>query len=385
MKETLAGLADAVRRGLPRRLQASLFGRPRGLVSIEDCRSALDGPVEWLRTDDTARGVEPATMEDTLHWKFETPYYRHRRHSDVWRARLTDGYIRAGRYVLTPDHRLIEEAISEHAVQMGVHRGLATRHPFVDQTQYRRVALLGTPWTGSHFHWLFDVLPRTKILAESGVSVHEINHYAIPEAPHPAHLEALRHLGIGDGQLIQMGPTDRIYVEDLILPSLPERRGNPPAWACRFLRDRFLPLADEASVERPNRIYVGRRGTREVTNQNAVDAVLARHGIATVHPGEHSLGAQVALFQNADLVVGPHGAGLANVVFAAPGTHVVEIFSPNYVNVCNASVASRLDLRYAYLIGEGERPPSGVDPFHVYEDITVDVERLDRWLRSWCG
>jgi capsular polysaccharide biosynthesis protein len=179
-----------------------------------------------------------------------------------------------------------------------------------------------------------------------------------------------------------MGPTDRIYVEDLILPSLPERRGNPPAWACRFLRDWFLPLADEASVERPSRIYVGRRGTREVTNQNAVDAVLARHGITTVHPREHSLGVQVALFQNADLVVGPHGAGLANIVFAASGTQVVEIFSSNYVNVCNASIASRLDLHYSYLIGKGERPPSGVDPFHVYEDITVEVEQLDQWLCS---
>ena len=67
-------------------------------------------------------------------------------------------------------------------------------------------------------------------------------------------------------------------------------------------------------------------------------------------------------------------------MFASPETKVVEIFSPNYVNVCNASIASRLDLQYSYLIGKGERPPLGVDPFHVYEDITADVARLDQWL-----
>jgi len=383
MREKLGGFATTVRRGLPRQLQASLFGRPQGLVSIEECRSALNGPIEWLSTDETSRGTEPATMEETLHWKFRTPYYQKRRHSDVWVARLKDGYIRAGRYALTPDYRLVEEAISEHAVQMGMHQGLATRRPLISQTQYRRVALLGTPWAGSHFHWLFDVLPRMGILAESGVPERGIGHYAIPQTAHAPYLQALRHLGVGDGQLIQMGPTDRIYVEDLLLPSLPERRGNPPAWVCRFLRDRLLPLADGASTEWPERIYVERHGTREVTNQGDVDEVLVRHGITTIRPEEYSLGAQVALFQNAELIVGPHGAGLANIVFASPGTQVVEIFSPNYVNVCNASIASRQDLRYSYLIGEGERPPAGVDPFHVHEDITVDVKRLDQWLCSF--
>lgn len=119
-----------------------------------------------------------------------------------------------------------------------------------------------------------------------------------------------------------------------------------------------------------------------MANQNVVDEVLTRHKIKTVHPEEHSFRKQVALFENADLIVGPHGAGLANIVFAVPETPVVEIFSPNYVNVCNASIASRIDLRYSYLIGNGERPPSGVDPGHVHEDITVDVEQLDRWLSS---
>jgi hypothetical protein len=76
MREKLVGLATTVRRRLPRQLQASLFGRPQGLVSIEECRAALDGPIEWLRTDETSRGTEPATVEDTLHWKFRTPYYK---------------------------------------------------------------------------------------------------------------------------------------------------------------------------------------------------------------------------------------------------------------------------------------------------------------------
>lgn len=384
MKETLAELADAVRRRLPRQLQASFFGRPRGLVSIEECGAALDGPVECLRTDDTSRGVEPATMEDTLHWKFQTPYYRRRHHSDVWVARLEKGFIRAGRYALNPDFQLIEDVISEHAVQRDLAGGFATRRPFLHRTTFRHVALLGTHWCDSHFHWLLDVLPRVGILAESSVSADEVDRYAIPDTTIPPHVDALRHLGIRDEECLWMGPRDRIAVADLILPSLPERRGSPPAWAVTFLRDRFLPRAVPPE-ECPERVYVERRGTRRVTNQDAVDEVLTRHNIKKVHPEEHSFREQVALFKNAELVVGPHGAGLANIVFAAPETRVVEIFSPNYVNVCNSTIASRLGLQYSYLIGTGERPPAGVDPGHVFEDITVDVGQIDRWLQLHYG
>ena len=34
---------------------------------------------------------------------------------------------------------------------------------------------------------------------------------------------------------------------------------------------------------------------------------------------------QVALHQRADVIIGVHGAGLANVLWARPGCHVVEV------------------------------------------------------------
>jgi capsular polysaccharide biosynthesis protein len=53
---------------------------------------------------------------------------------------------------------------------------------------------------------------------------------------------------------------------------------------------------------------------------------------------------QIALFQDAECVVAPHGAGLANLVFA-PETAVVELFAadyivPHYYLLCKAVGAS---------------------------------------------
>jgi len=42
--------------------------------------------------------------------------------------------------------------------------------------------------------------------------------------------------------------------------------------------------------------------------------------------GTMSVLEQIELFSNADVVIGTHGAGLANILFCKPNTKVIEIF-----------------------------------------------------------
>lgn len=380
-KDTLGALVTRARRRLPAHLQAAYFGRPRGYVSLANHSRTANCSVEWVRRGGVSCGAPPTTVEEALHWKFETPYYRERHHTPIWVARLNNAFVRGGRYVLTPDYYLIEDVTNAHAVHPGLPRGLATRRPFMTRETHHAVVPLGTHWCTNHFHWFMDVLPRVGILSECGILPDPALRYAIPASVSATHREALRYLGIPEEQLLRMGPSERLQVEHLILPSLPERRGNPPAWACRFLRERLLPFASHIP-RGPQRIYVERLGKRRVLNQSAVDAVLSAHGLTKVHPEDYTLMQQIALFRDADLIVGPHGAGMATTVFASPGAQVVEIFSPNYVNVCNAAIASRLNLQYAYVLGKGKRPPAGVDPFRVFDDITADVRELDQLLSA---
>ena len=50
----------------------------------------------------------------------------------------------------------------------------------------------------------------------------------------------------------------------------------------------------------------------------------------------------------------PHGAGLTNLVWCAPHTKVLEIFSPLYVNLCYWAIASVTQADYYYLLGNAE-------------------------------
>jgi hypothetical protein len=78
--------------------------------------------------------------------------------------------------------------------------------------------------------------------------------------------------------------------------------------------------------------------------------------------------------------VAPHGAGLANLVFAPPGAGVVELFARDYVNECFWALATTVDgLRYRYLVGDGS-PSRPRRNGGVASDIRADPPQVLRLL-----
>lgn len=54
--------------------------------------------------------------------------------------------------------------------------------------------------------------------------------------------------------------------------------------------------------------------------------ICSKQGDLSVTTEDLSLIEQIVLFHNAEIIVAPHGAGLVNLLFARPGTKVIELF-----------------------------------------------------------
>jgi hypothetical protein len=67
-------------------------------------------------------------------------------------------------------------------------------------------------------------------------------------------------------------------------------------------------------------------------------------------------------------------SGLTNLVFCRPGTGIVALFPPTYINPCYWVLADHLGLRYHACWGEGEIPPEP-PPGH----------NVDEWFWSFVG
>jgi capsular polysaccharide biosynthesis protein len=99
-----------------------------------------------------------------------------------------------------------------------------------------------------------------------------------------------------------------------------------------------------------------------------------------IDPGALTVAEQVRAFAEAEWVISPHGAGLANLAFASPGASVIEMFPPDYVQTCYWKLASAVPgLGYRYLVGVGKPPRNGMMN-GAGSDITVDLGALSRML-----
>jgi hypothetical protein len=96
------------------------------------------------------------------------------------------------------------------------------------------------------------------------------------------------------------------------------------------------------------KIYIARTDapTRRMRNESALIAELSLRGFEIFIPGEHTLAEQIRKFRGAYLVLGPHGAGMTNVVFCEPGTIVYELLPSHYTNACFCNLAYLCGLRY---------------------------------------
>jgi hypothetical protein len=226
-----------------------------------------------------------------------------------------------------------------------------------------------------------DALPRLEILQRAGsIPWSGIDHLLIGEGCR-AIRESLRLLGFDDSKHVVTRRDTHFACDSLIVPSFHGAPGNVPPWAIEFLRKQFLTSLPLPGSKR--RIYVSRSKAsgRRITNEEEILPIFASRGFARVELEEISLSAQIALFAEAEAVVAPHGAGLTHLIWCAPQTKILEVFSPLYVNLCYWSIASVVEADYYYLLGSEEGVVDDVnDSRYFLENISVDPAALEQAL-----
>lgn len=207
------------------------------------------------------------------------------------------------------------------------------------------LVVISGAYSNNYFHWLFDTLPRLgKFLSSSEDDCLYLNQYRLFQR------ETLQLLDIPTEKIIsaEMNPhlkVDRLSVPSLPMPPLP---APPSVWrppvvseeACVFLRDWLSPaVSSDCETGSWRKIFVMRQGSRAILNWTEMKNVLLSFGFRVVSLESMGVADQIRVFRAAEVIVGVHGAGLANLVFCVPGTLVVELMPtawrmPYYWSLC---------------------------------------------------
>ena len=146
----------------------------------------------------------------------------------------------------------------------------------------------------------------------------------------------------------------------------------------RALAKLFLKHYDIAAPapDAGKRLYISREGAelRKPKNEAQLMKMLSRYGFESYDTAKLPFAEQARLFQSADVVVAPHGAALANLMFCRPHTKVLEFFPANYRDDCFLRLSKAMELEYHYHFGErGDFPKL---PFR------MDEESLETLVRA---
>ena len=241
--------------------------------------------------------------------------------------------------------------------------------------------VLASTGGNTYFHWITDVLPRIRLARQAGYDPAAFDHVLVNGTDQPFQKETLAHFGIPESHCLCFpGPEAAYECERAVLPSLPGRPGVVPAESVKFLRSEFSGLASE----RAKKIFIGRAGARHrsLVHEEEISRKLAQRGFETLACEKLLLSEQAKAFASAEVVVGAHGAALTNLVFCRPGTRVIELFSPSYVNPCYRDLCVAADLRHSAVIGNGRDWEVSIRHNKASAPITASWELIEQLLAA---
>ncbi len=194
----------------------------------------------------------------------------------------------------------------------------------------------------NYYHWFVSNLARLWLYEQAGVADNARFYVAVDK---PFQRESLRLLGIPAERIVPAQPQAHLQADRLLVSSLRDQQFCPEA--CNFLHRR---LTGHLPADRPANarllIMRSRRGRRTIVNQSELLRALTPLGFEPVWLERLPLAKQINLFHSAECVVGPHGAGLTNLMFCRPGAVAVEIGTPLRVLPCFAEIAHHRRLQH---------------------------------------
>lgn len=357
-------------------LHTSRVGRVKNVISARELQNPSDYGIQYhlIRNNSAITRPKPQTLEETVHSAFEYSYTC--KASEYYSLEIKDGYVMTENgWVLTANRNFLVESLFKPEIFETKKVNEITFWPKVERVPGKLV-LAYKGWSlNNYYHWMLEFLPKISVLLDSDnksfSELFEDARILLPYKPSRWMMQSLQMIGIDQGKLFHT-TSKQLQVDRLIF--IPEfgTLYSLPAWAVDWLRKSFAaymkPLASSNK-----RIYVSREkaATRHVQNEDQVIQMLSHYGFQKVVLEEMDLADQIALFSQAEIIVGPHGAGFSNIVFSK-GATLIDIFEPGHVNCCFYMLCHDFGHNYWYVMSETIEDV----------DILVDINKLERTLEQ---
>ncbi|WP_421737788.1 glycosyltransferase family 61 protein [Caulobacter sp.] len=186
------------------------------------------------------------------------------------------------------------------------------------------------PWGGgfNYGHFVLDALPSLLMLDEAGL-LDDAEILSPVLKPWQRDLLALAF----PKRAIRELSAPVVRVESALYATSMNHFLHAPDATVARVAQRVL-AASKPMGQGPRRVYLSRRwqSMRVMVNERALEKALKQRGFVVVRPERLSARQQVELMRDAEVVVAPTGAAVANALFMPAGARMIEIQPENFTS-----------------------------------------------------
>jgi hypothetical protein len=234
-------------------------------------------------------------------------------------------------------------------------------------------AFSGYPGNHNYAHWLIDLMPI--IISHETSHIFENETFFWPELKYQWQIDSLslfpeilsRSVFFSEQTIAQVG-------ELIVGPHSLKDPGHFPGPSISEFANITKKRLNLQGASGNRKLYISRRDTkaRQLVNEDEIIILLDSLGFEILNLSELSFARQVDKFAEAKVIVGGHGAGLANIIFCNEHTNFLELFADGYVQWSMRRLASLKSLRYGCLVGH----PIGSTDSQQAISWTLDIQKF---------
>lgn len=234
----------------------------------------------------------------------------------------------------------------------------------------------------SYYHWMMEYLPKLRLLELYQDQTGQEPTILIEPSPPDFVYDTLNCAGYNSNRYEEWNQqnttvenlvvsTHRPHIFDYQNPLL--SRYNPSLNDFKWLRNRMRSSVSDTNLNSssPERIYISRQNAsrgRKIINYEEVIDVLQQYNFEPYRLENYTFHNQLKLFSEADIVMGPHGAGLLNAIFAENPT-VIELYPETVIKPHFYFLSNMLNFEYSAIVTQSEE-----------NNLMVDIEKLDNFM-----
>ena len=212
----------------------------------------------------------------------------------------------------------------------------------------------GASGYNNYSHFLFDIIPKIKLLSE-GINIKKLNYFYFSKL-NKYQKEIIKIIGLEKKKIIDSNKFRHVQCDQLIGVTHPnyfkgtisDAHSKMPKWIIFYLKKKFI--SNIKTKVYFNRIFIDRSDSKlphcKLINNTEIKNFLISKGFKVLKLSKFNFKKQISYFENAKVIIGPHGAGFANLTFCKKNTEVIEIKPSNHPNKVYKRICKINKLKY---------------------------------------